>query len=324
MTDAHEPLRAEAARCRSARIRLPLGAAPRAVTDILFVSPDGFDRHGIVVELGDAGLGVRVEPPTLQRLQCALEAPPLLVLFHVTPEDTSALDFVSFLARSIPAPPPCLAIVERGDAKLFDRVLACAADALSVPIVPSLVRVKALRALGGQRLAGRPDDTRTLARKPGGLESVQSYLLPDLLREGRPKLEAPGAEETVAAPERTGRTPVERRIAAWLDDAARRFVPSARIAFFKAARDQRLALAALHPIGASTVSLETIAAEAWRGQECLLGNTRGTALGAVPVLLPRRPLGVLAAEGAAGAFGRGHLALLAALGERLARRTIEE
>ncbi|HZU98194.1 MAG TPA: hypothetical protein VFF73_15930 [Planctomycetota bacterium] len=326
MNEAHEPVvRPGTARCPSARIRIPLAAAARTITDILFVTPDGFDRHGIVVELEDAGFGVRVEPPTVPRLQRALEAPPVLVLFHVTPEDTSALEFVSFLARSTPLPPPCLAIVERGDVKLFDRVLACAVDAISVPVAPSLLRVKALRALGGPRVADRSAvDTRTFGRKTVSQERVQSYLLPDLLREGRSKLEALGAGETVAATRSTTRIPVERRIEACLADAARRLVSLARVAFFKAGRLQTLELAAVHPLGASTASLEMIAADAWRGQECLLGNGRGTALGAVPVVLPRKPLGVLVAESAAGALGRGHLALLAALGERLAQRTIEE
>ena len=308
---------------RSTRARFSVGAAPGASADILFVTPGGQDRHGIAAHLADTGLALRVHAPTRLCLQGTILRPPALLIFEASPREPEALEFARHLVQSSPQV-PCLALIQEGDSDFFDQVLECAQDALALPVVPSLLRLKVVRVVAPRDVtpAARPRLERRFAAVPAPASERRSetYLFTDLLQDGRSRLEAArGSDDPVAFSRAYLGLPRARRIEACLDAILARLSVE-NVALFTSGPANRLQLGAVRP---ACHEAGPLAARVWKDQDGLIeaGAASDATLAAVPVVLPGRPLGVLAASSARGGrrLVREDLALLAALGERIGR-----
>ncbi len=310
---------------RSTRARFSVGAAPGASADILFVTPGGQDRHGIAAHLADTGLALRVHAPTRLCLQGTILRPPALLIFEASPREPEALEFARHLLQSSPQV-PCLALIQEGDSDFFDQVLECAQDALALPVVPSLLRLKVVRVVAPRDVtpAARPRLERRFAPVPAPASERRSetYLFTDLLQDGRSRLEARGGDDLVAFSRACLGLPRARRIEACLDAILARLAVE-NVALFTSGPANRLQLGAVRPACREAGPLEEIAARVWKDQDGLIeaGAASDATLAGVPVVLPGRPLGVLVASSARGGrrLVREDLALLAALGERIGR-----
>jgi GAF domain-containing protein len=292
--------------------------------DILFVTPGGQDRHEIAAHLAETGLALRVHAPTRLCLQGTILRPPALLIFEASPREPEALEFARQLLQSSPQV-PCLGLIEEGDADFFDEVLECAQDALALPVVPSLLRLKVVRVVAPREAppAARPRLAQGFAPGLSSERRSETYLLADLLQDGRVRLEtAIGGGDLVAFSRAFLGLPRARRIEACLDAILARLGVE-DVALFTSGPGNRLQLGAVRPASREARRLEEIAARVWKAQDGLIetGATSDATLAAVPVVLPGRPLGVLAASCARGGrrLVREDLAILAALGERIGR-----